>query len=56
MMPYDAVYGRMVTAVYGVDLYRSRTVFFFSSSPNGTATVAVIRMLLSRQYGEGVQP
>ena len=34
--PYDAVYGHMMTAFYGVDPYRSCTVHFF---------------LKSRQYG-----
>ena len=54
--PYDAVDGRTITAVYGVYPYRTpyRTIIFFG--PNGTGTVAVIRMPSSRKYGNGVQP
>ena len=55
-MPYDAVDGRMMTAIYGVDPYRIPYRPAYVSSPNGTGTVAVIRMPSSRRYGDGVQP
>ena len=42
--PYNAVDGRILTAVYGVDPYRNRTIFIYFSSPYGTGTGAVIRM------------
>jgi hypothetical protein len=55
-MPYDAVDGRIMTAVYGVDPYRIPYRSSSVSSLDGTGTVAVIRMPSSRRYGNGVQP
>ena len=52
----DAVDGHTIMAVYGVYPYCTpyHTINFFG--PNGVGTVAVIRMLSSRKYGNGVQP
>ena len=51
-----AVDGRMTTAFYGVNPYRIPYRSAYIPSFDGTGTAAVIRMPLSRQYGDGVQP
>jgi hypothetical protein len=54
--PYDTVDSRILKVFYGVVPYRSPYRSPQVSNPNGTVTVAVIRMPVSRQYGNGVQP
>lgn len=55
-MPYDAVDGRTMTASYGVDPYRMPYCLKKVLEPDGTVTVAVIRVPSGRRYGNGVQP
>jgi hypothetical protein len=52
----DAVDGRKMTAWYGVDPYRMPYRLKKVLEPDGTVTVAVIRVPLGRRYGHGVQP